>query len=173
MSDRMVRLLLLVLGVSTALGCGARRVTDFTIISTKNSMLVSHADKGPNRITGEDCTITFVGVPNMKSAIDDAVEKAGPGYDALVDGVVWMDDKLLYQCYRVEGTPLRAKKVYTVPLPEGGPPQDPPADGEIETEQGNRFVPRDKPAALPPPPAASGDALDDDDELDHSDDPMR
>ena len=81
-------LVTLALGTMTfGVGCGARRVTDFTLISTKNTMLVASAEKRDRRVTGEDCTMTLVGVPNMKTAIDDALNKAGPDYDALVDGL--------------------------------------------------------------------------------------
>ena len=117
-------------------GCGARRVTDFTVISTKNTMLVAKADKRDRRVKGEDCTMTLVGVPNMKTAIDDAIEKAGPEYDALVDGVVWMDDKILFQCYRVEGTPLKAKKAPAEYTGRAEP------IGALTTDKGHRFVRR-------------------------------
>jgi hypothetical protein len=127
-------------------GCGARRVTDFTVISTKNTMLVAKADKRERRITGEDCTMTLVGVPNMKSAIDDALNKAGPEYDALVDGVIYMDDKILFQCYRVEGTPLKAKKAPAEYTKEFGP------TGAVQTDKGNTFVERRR-AAEPTPKA--------------------
>ena len=90
-------------------GC-SRRVTDFTIISTKNTLLAGHGEKMERRIEGEDCKFTLLGLPDMKTAIDDAVENAGPEYDALVDGVVWYDDRFIYVCYRVEGTPIRAKE---------------------------------------------------------------
>ena len=129
-------LVLTVAAVVLGAGCGARRVTDFTVISTKNTMLVAKADKRDRRITGEDCTMTLIGVPNMKSAIDDAIEKAGPEYDALVDGVVWMDDKILFQCYRVEGTPLKAKRAPAELTKEFGPTTG------MTTDKGNRFVGR-------------------------------
>ena len=80
--------------------------------------------------------MTLVGVPNMKTAIDDAIEKAGPEYDALVDGVVWMDDKILFQCYRVEGTPLKAKKAPAEYTRDAGPVS------ELTTDKGHRFVKR-------------------------------
>ena len=51
--------------------------------------------------------------PNMKEAVDRAIEAAGPGYDALIDGVV--DNTVLILvlynqgCFVVEGTPINTK----------------------------------------------------------------
>ncbi|MBS1213728.1 MAG: hypothetical protein H6R26_2345, partial [Proteobacteria bacterium] len=94
-------------------GCTIRMV-DFTAISTKN-VRIPTTEKGP-RVTGEDCIVVVIfpfGIPNMKEAIDQAIEKAGPDYDALVDGVVYyVNQSFLFgrQCYKVEGTPINTKK---------------------------------------------------------------
>ena len=94
-------------------GCTIR-IVDFTVISTKN-VKIPTADKG-TRVTGEDCVVVFLipfGIPNMKEAIDRAIENAGPEYDALVDGVVYqLNHNFLVgqQCYKVEGTPINTKK---------------------------------------------------------------
>jgi len=96
-----------------ATGCTIR-VVDFTAISTKN-VKIPTLEKGP-RVVGEDCVVVVLfplGMPNMKEAIDRAIEKAGPEYDALVDGVVYiLNHSFLIgqQCYRVEGTPINTKK---------------------------------------------------------------
>ncbi len=95
---------------SGLVGCSERRVTDFTIISTKNTLLLANADRSAARITGEDCHFLLFGMPDMKNAIDDAIEKAGPEYDALVDGVVTWEDDFFQVCYKVEGTPIKAKR---------------------------------------------------------------
>ncbi|GJM17688.1 MAG: hypothetical protein DHS20C13_30150 [Thermodesulfobacteriota bacterium] len=93
-------------------GCTIRMV-DFTVISTKNVNIPSVA-KGP-RVTGEDCVLVVIfplGIPNMKEAIDRAIEKAGPEYDALVDGVVYrLNHSFLFGqvCFKVEGTPINTK----------------------------------------------------------------
>jgi hypothetical protein len=93
-------------------GCTIR-IVDFTAISTKNVKLPTKA-KG-KRVTGEDCVPVFLfplGVPNMKEAIDEAIESAGENYDALVDGVVYhINQSFLVgrMCYKVEGTPINTK----------------------------------------------------------------
>lgn len=95
-----------------AAGC-TQRLTDFTIISTKNTALASLAEKAPARIEGSDCVPWIIwqwGNPNLKEAIDDAIEQAGQGYDALSDGVVSYTTKgFIFGaiCYEVEGTPIR------------------------------------------------------------------
>ncbi len=106
---------LLVLFLTLCLvGC-TTRVTDFTIISTKNhSINVKESAKGP-RVLGEDMAamILFIptGAPNVKNAVDRAIENAGPGFDALVDGVVnyYYAYFILGASfgYKVEGTPVR------------------------------------------------------------------
>jgi hypothetical protein len=117
---------ILVVGSLSAIleGC-SRRVTDFTIISTKNTLLAGHGEKMDRRIEGEDCKFTLLGLPDMKTAIDDAVENAGPDYDALVDGVVWYDDRFIYVCYRVEGTPIRARDNPSFSPADAPEPSDP------------------------------------------------
>lgn len=90
-------------------GCTVR-IVDFTAISTKNTLI--KATKTGQRVTGEDCVpvVLFpIGIPNMKEAIDRAIEKAGPGYDALTDGVVYSVQQAFIVgriCYKVEGTPI-------------------------------------------------------------------
>ncbi len=91
------------------------RLTDFTVISSKNVDLSQMAKykKGGDRVIGEDIAhIIFViptGMPNLKEAIDKAIESV-PGCVALADGVMssksfWI---LVYgqQGFIVEGTPL-------------------------------------------------------------------
>lgn len=91
-------------------GC-TTRLTDFTAISTKNvKMPTKH--KG-QRVTGEDCVVVFIipfGQPNMKEAIDRAIQHAGPDYDALVDGVLYFTQYPFQACYKVEGTPINTKE---------------------------------------------------------------
>lgn len=93
-------------------GC-ATRITDFTVISTKNANV--QAVKTGNRVEGEDCVpvVLFpLGMVNMKEAIDRAIENAGAGYDALVDGVVTHKNySFIFGqiCMTVEGTPIATK----------------------------------------------------------------
>lgn len=96
-----------------SLGGCSMRITDFTVISTKNVNIP--AKQQASRVTGNDCVIVFLipfGIPNLKTAIDKAIESAGPGYDALIDGVAYIDNKSFLfgqECYRVEGTPISTK----------------------------------------------------------------
>lgn len=92
------------------------RLTDFTIISTKNVPIGTQPTdlvKAEKRVRGVDKAhfILFVplGSPNLKEAIDKAIEQC-PGAIALADGVVKSKfmDFLFYgqSSYIVEGTPL-------------------------------------------------------------------
>lgn len=94
-------------------GC-VTRLGDFTLISTKNVDLTKGASfqRGPSRVKGEDVAtiIIFIptGIPNMKTAIDKAIESV-PGAIALLDAVLsqkawWFI--LGESGYVVEGTPL-------------------------------------------------------------------
>ena len=95
-------------------GCSTR-VTDFTVISTK-SLGMDWSQKGHERVVGSHCRpviLVPLGVPNLKDAIDDAIEKAGTGYDALIDGVVYQRNKSFIfgsLCFEVEGTPVSTKR---------------------------------------------------------------
>lgn len=93
-----------------------QRMVDFTIISTKNIDLSKSAgwQKGKTRAQGNDKVhiIVFIptGLPDMKNAIDKAIEKI-PGCVALLDGVVyskywWVPYIYGQSSYVVEGTPL-------------------------------------------------------------------
>ena len=92
------------------------RLTDFTIISTKNVPIgeqPTNLSKAPTRVKGVDKAhfILFIptGIPNLKEAIDKAIEKY-PGAVALADGVAKSNswNAILYgqTSYIVEGTPL-------------------------------------------------------------------
>jgi hypothetical protein len=93
---------------------------DFTVISSKNVSLDSQ-QRGPNRVTGSVCTpvIVFpIGQPDLKTAVDRAIESAGPPYNALVDGVVKYQDKsfiLGKVCFEVTGTPIAIVPVGSSP----------------------------------------------------------
>ena len=96
-------------------GC-VTRLADFTLISTKNIDLTRGASfkRAQSRVTGEDSVNIIIiiptGVPNMKTAIDKAIESV-PGAIALLDGVlsqkVWYIPYIFGQSsFVVEGTPL-------------------------------------------------------------------
>jgi hypothetical protein len=121
-----MRIACVLLLVVTLSGC-VTRLTDFTIISTKNIDLARGADfkRGPSRANGEDmvCIIIFIptGVPNMKTAIDKAIESV-PGAVALLDGVLsqksWYIPFIFGQGgFVVQGTPLIDPKLVAAKLP--------------------------------------------------------
>lgn len=96
-----------------------QRLTDFTVISTKNVPIGTGVRpeliKGDKRVEGKDLshTVLFIplGSPNLKEAIDKAIESV-PGAIGLVDGVVkqksWWAFLYGQNSYIVEGTPLFA-----------------------------------------------------------------
>lgn len=100
-----------------SMGSCSHRLTDFTVISTKNIPIGEgvHTDfqKGSKRVKGVDVSHTVLcvplGFPNMKEAIDKAIEQI-PGAIGLVDGVVkssgWTCFLYGQSRYIVEGTPL-------------------------------------------------------------------
>ncbi len=111
---RSLRLLALA-GITVLSGC-TTRLTDFTVISTKNIDFtqLSRARRGATRVRGEDVAHIIIlfptKIPNLKEAIDRTIE-ASPGAVGLVDGVVYQ--RAFYipyiygqTAYVVEGTPL-------------------------------------------------------------------
>lgn len=102
----------MVCAVGSLSGC-VQRLTDFTIISSKNVDLTRGAEftRGP-RVEGTDtrAIVLFipVGVPNAKEAMDQAIQGV-PGCIGLLDGVVdseFFDLIFGYMQYRVKGTCL-------------------------------------------------------------------
>ena len=103
------------IGLVVLLSSCSHRLVDYTIISTKNVDLskMSTYTRYRNRVEGKDVTHIILcfpmGTPNMKEAIDRAIEHV-PGAVALVDGVVYSKgwNVLFYgqSSYVVEGTPL-------------------------------------------------------------------
>jgi amino acid permease len=54
----------------------------------------------------------FLGIgANIKDAMDGALESAGPNYDILVDGVVFIKQYPFWAGYEVEGTALSSKEI--------------------------------------------------------------
>lgn len=99
-----------------------QRLTDFTVISTKNMPIEGQVSmhKGDQRVKGEDHSwmILFIptGTPNLKEAIDKAIESR-PGCVGLADGVVktfhWWAFLAGKTGYIVEGTPLYTTTNYS------------------------------------------------------------
>jgi len=107
---------LVLAGLLCGLLCScSHRLVDFTMISTKNVPLDQTLDlaKADKRVKGEDSKGMILsiplGMPNMKEAIDRAIESY-PGAIALSDGVVYSKgwSCLFYgkNKFVVEGTPV-------------------------------------------------------------------
>lgn len=123
--QKVLKLFIVIMLVAVVSGCTTRLV-DFTILSTKNVDLTRAAtfERGNSRVEGKDTAyiIIFIptGVPNVKEAIDRAIESV-PGAVALVDGVV--SSNFFYfpyvygqETYVVEGTPLIDPRLAAAPL---------------------------------------------------------
>ncbi len=86
-----------------------QRLLDFTVISSKNvTMRLPNEAKGP-RTEGKE--VKMCTAPQLKAAVDKAIEKAGPGYDALIDGVVYSRYEVFRQGWVVQGTPIKTSKL--------------------------------------------------------------
>lgn len=72
---KMKHLVLGILASAVLAGCTAR-IGDFTIVSTKNYVQNQYYKKA-GRFVGEDRP--FFGVPNLKNAVDKAIEKSSNG----------------------------------------------------------------------------------------------
>jgi hypothetical protein len=95
--------------VAISLSSCNQRLLDFTVISSKNVTLRLPDDaKGP-RTTGKEMKMCTT--PQLKAAVDKAIENAGPGYDALIDGVVSVRNEFFRKGWVVEGTPIKTGKL--------------------------------------------------------------
>jgi hypothetical protein len=94
-------------------GCTIR-MADFTVASIKNSNVP--AKTVGKSVTGENCVFSWLGIswfgnePNLKEAVDQAMQNAGPDYDALVNMVIYRKNDILKNCYMVRGTAISTKK---------------------------------------------------------------
>jgi len=79
-------------------GC-ATRIGDFTIVSTKNYE-ASAKYKQLGRMSGKDAVVIF-GVPNLKNAVDRAIEAGNGVY--LTNAVIEVLNYPFYYGYRVTG----------------------------------------------------------------------
>jgi hypothetical protein len=116
---KVIWLCVVVFAVGSLTGC-VQRLTDFTVISSKNVDLSRGADfvRGDQRVEGEDTKIAIIfplGIPSAKEAMDKAIQTV-PGCVALVDGVLEHEYFYLYFGYfkyRVKGTCLIDPKLLT------------------------------------------------------------
>ena len=100
-----------------ATGC-SRRMIDFTVISSKNIQLQIPTEAMGPKVEGVDEVWIFIipfGTPNIKEAVDRAIESAGPEYDALIDGVLYQTYAYYVLAakigYKVVGTPIKSSLV--------------------------------------------------------------
>lgn len=94
-----MRKTLLLIGFSISLSSlfTSCRLMDFTVISSKN--VIIDVKKDSPRVEGKGLTV--------KDAVDRAIEKAGVGYDALIDGVIYEG---VFR-YKVVGTPIKTTEI--------------------------------------------------------------
>ena len=97
--------LVVLLVVAFSFSACTYRLVDFTVISSKNTTVKGKVGK---RVKGSDGKCVFLGVPNMKEAIDRAIQQE-PGADALIDGVLYQKVYPYYQVFEVEGTAINTK----------------------------------------------------------------
>lgn len=148
----------------TSLGSCTHRLTDFTVISTKNIPIGEgvHTDfqKGTKRVKGTDVahSVLFLplGFPNMKEAIDKAIEQI-PGAIGLVDGVVkssgWTCLVYGQSKYIVEGTPLFPTDYNYEEANLGRPDAYNKKSSSTSANAVVPYVPTAQPAATPEPTA--------------------
>ena len=107
--------LTLMLLIPLVSGC-TQRMIDFTVISSKNMQLQVPSEATGPRVEGQDMVWWFffipLGNPNLKEAVDRAIEQAGPGYDALIDGVIYRKAYYFFVTathgFKVVGTPIKS-----------------------------------------------------------------
>ena len=120
--------ILWLLAVVLLMSSCTQRLIDFTIISSKNVPITDKGtefQKATSRVKGVDSkwSVLFVpGIPNMKEAIDRAIEQY-PGAVALTDGVVYQKSWTCFLVgqnkYIVEGTPLYPEQHDANPVQKG------------------------------------------------------
>ncbi|MCC5937320.1 MAG: hypothetical protein JJU34_08565 [Lunatimonas sp.] len=84
----------------------SQRIVDFTVISSKNHSIGFEKSTG-KRVKGKSTGFLGIGA-NIKDAMDNALQSAGPEYDVLVDGVVKVENYFFVSGYTVEGTAVNS-----------------------------------------------------------------
>jgi hypothetical protein len=139
-------------------GC-VQRIMDFTVISTKN---VDIPGTRGEKVTGEDMKSIVIiiptGTPNVKAAVDDALNKGGG--DVLVDGVISFKNWYIPYIYGqmgfiVEGTSMKTFAPGTAPAERPIPAAPAVAERAVKKKAAPPAAPVDAPeAAEPAAPAA-------------------
>lgn len=100
---------ILALSVVLVFSSCSTRLVDFTVISSKNHSIAFNKTEG-KQVVGKSMGFLGLGT-SIKDAMDNALEKAGPEYDILIDGVVRIDDYFMVAGYRVTGTAVKSKDI--------------------------------------------------------------
>ena len=87
----------------------SQRIIDFTVISSKNHDLGFDKSKGM-MVKGKSMGFFGIGA-NVKAAVDDALEQAGPSYDILIDGKLSTMVYPFYSGYVTEGIAVQSGKM--------------------------------------------------------------
>lgn len=85
----------------------SNRLVDFTVISSKNASIDADKKKGI-ATEGSKTYILNLGF-NLKDALDNALENAGPEYDLLIDGVVTATNLVFATKVTVKGTAINSR----------------------------------------------------------------
>jgi len=96
---------LMLIVIMTFTSC-SQRLIDFTVISSKSHGMRFDKSKGI-RVTGKSYGFLGIGA-NIKDAMDEALQSAGPQFDLLINGVVKTDRYPFVLGYIVEGTATRS-----------------------------------------------------------------
>lgn len=89
--------------LSMVLASCSIRTGDMTLLTTRNISSLDAVDRGI--FEGEDCKV--FGIPNLKEAIDRAIEK-GDG-NAMVDVALYAEQYPFVGCFRAKGRVVKIK----------------------------------------------------------------
>lgn len=98
-------------------GCTIK-MADLTVVSIMNNNIP--AKSIGTRVTGEHCVFSWLGVnwfgndPDLKKALGQAMAKAGPEFDAMVEVSMSRKNGFWENCYEVTGTAINTKTSGTV-----------------------------------------------------------
>ncbi len=108
MKNHRVNLIIIVALLFILQACSIRLV-DFTVISSKNVNLPIDRSQG-QRVEGSKSYFLGIGW-NIKDALDEAIQSAGPGADMLIDGVVRYSSYPFISVVKVEGVAINSSKM--------------------------------------------------------------
>jgi hypothetical protein len=109
-----IKLIFVLLSFILVLSSCAFKKGDLTILSTND--IDYHGEVTDNKVEGLHCRPVFfvpIRFPRLDFAVKDALENAGPEYDALIDVTVYeLNQSFIIGrfCFKVEGIPINTKK---------------------------------------------------------------